>query len=170
MTASAGTVNGAPCTRMRMQLGSWGAGHVDADLTEPDALAGAVTVQLADVTAKGTVIAGGVANGRAAYRIVLGAAGWATALPAKGYHNDAGVKAALVLADAARACGETLGAAPATLLGPPKPRRVVARYQLQNPLPPPAWYMIRNTASATSARPTPKQSATTALSMPEPNS
>ena len=27
-----------------------------------------------------------------------------------------------------------------------------------------AWYMIRNTATATSARPTPKQSATTALS------
>lgn len=143
VTASAGTLNDAPCTRMRMQRGSWGAWFADADLTEPTEIAvgTAATIKLADVTASGTVIAGGVANGRAAYRVVGGAGKWSTALAAKGYHNDAGVKASLVLADAARECGETLGALPATMLGPHFARPAVSGYELLNLLAPRAWYV-----------------------------
>jgi hypothetical protein len=42
-------------------------------------------------------------------RVVGGAGGWGSALLAKPYHNDAGIKARLVCEDAAREAGETLG-------------------------------------------------------------
>ena len=70
MTAAAGTLNDAPATRMRIQSGSWGAWYADVDLTEATELTGAATIKLADVTLNGTIIAGGVANERATYRVV----------------------------------------------------------------------------------------------------
>jgi hypothetical protein len=168
VTASAGTLNGTPCTRMRMQLGSWGAWHVDADLAESVALAGTCEVKLADVTASGTVIAGGVANGRAAYRVVGGKAGWSTALAARGYSNDAGVKVALVLADAARECGETLGTPLDTRMGPHFARRAMAGYELLNELAPAAWYVDLAGVTQFGTRPTTAYSGDGARSRVEP--
>ncbi len=144
---SLGAVNGAPASRMRWQVGAFGPWWVDVDLTEPVELAGAVTVKLADVTGQGAIVSGGVAHGRAAYRIVGGKGGWGRPLPAKGYHNDAGVKASLVLADAARECGESLGVVPFALLGPHFARAgrtansAGTGHELLNQLAPGAWYI-----------------------------
>jgi hypothetical protein len=143
---SLGAVNGSPASRMRVQVGAFGAWWVDVDLTDPAELTGAVTVKLADVTASGTIVSGGVAHGRGAYRIVSGAGGWGKALPPKAYHNDAGVKVATVLADAARECGETLGALPTARLGPhfarmgATPNTLGTGFELLNMLAPGAWY------------------------------
>jgi hypothetical protein len=137
---SLGAVNGNAAARMRVQVGARGPGWADVDLTDPVELAGAVTVTLADVTLRGTVVSGGVAFGRAAYRIVGGAGGWGRALPAKPYHNDAGVKAAIVLADAARECGETAGALPTILMGHHYARKAGTGQETLNLLAP-AWYV-----------------------------
>lgn len=116
MTATA-TLNGNACARVRMQVPAWGAWWADVDLTEGVELSGSVTLQLADVTAVGTVMSGGVADGRATYRIIGGAGGWGRTLPRKGYHNDAGIRLSAVVGDAAATVGESVDDLPTTRLG-----------------------------------------------------
>jgi hypothetical protein len=136
-----GAVNGFACTRMRVQVPAWGAWWVDADLVEPQALAGRVTVTLADLTLSGTIVSGGVAEGRASYRIVAGAGGWGRTLGAKAYTSDALVKISTVIGDAAREAGETLGALPTTRMGPHYARTAGIASATLNSLAPRAWYV-----------------------------
>jgi len=119
-------------------MGAW---WVDADLVEPVALSGGVEVKCADVTAQGAIVSGGIVHGKAAYRIVGGKGGWGTSLPAKPYHNDALIKVATVLADAARECGEAVGALPTTRLGPHYARAAGPGFETLNLLAPGAWYV-----------------------------
>ncbi len=88
-------------------VGPWIADYLLLDETP---VSGAVTLVAGDLTLQGTVKPddSGTHLRRASGRIVAGAGGWATTLVPQGYHNDAGVKAALVADDAARAAGETL--------------------------------------------------------------
>lgn len=68
------------------------------------------TIKIADAEWRGTVGAeSGVFGGQWTGHIVGGAGRWSLGLPRKGYHNDGGVKPALVARDLARECGETLG-------------------------------------------------------------
>ncbi len=151
---SLASVNGTPALRARMQVGAFGAWWLDVSLADPVELAGVVAIKIADVTASGAVVSGGVAHGRAAYRIVGGSSGWGRTLPAKAYHNDAGVKASIVLADAARECGETLGTPPAATLGPHFARANRGGYELLNQLAPGAWYIDFAGVTQFGARPT----------------
>jgi hypothetical protein len=68
----------------------------------------AVTLALADLELKGTVVDGGAADGRAAYRIAGGAGGWGREVGVRSYSNDAGVLAATVVGDVAAEVGETV--------------------------------------------------------------
>ncbi len=110
MAASLGaTLNGHRATSARVQIPKWGLWYADVSLDGEITLKGAVTLQIADLTLKGTIIAGGPAKGRSSFRVVAGAGGWGKTLPKKSYANDAGVKVSTVLGDAAREAGETLG-------------------------------------------------------------
>lgn len=137
------TLNGHACTRARVQAPAWGAWWADVDLAEPEALSvGArVTLALADKTFSGTIVSGGAAEGRAAYRIAGGAGGWGRELPAKAYRSDTGVKASNVIGDAASACGETIASPPATKLGPHYARAAGAASAVLHALAPRAWYV-----------------------------
>jgi len=97
-------------------VGSW---FADCDLDERVELAGRVTLQIGPLTLSGTVSDSfsGSFGEATKIRIVAGANGWSKEVAAKAYHNDAGVKAATVLGDAARAVGETITGAPDTRLG-----------------------------------------------------
>ena len=110
MAASAATLAGHRATSATIQIPEWGCWYADASVDGEHALSGRVDLVIADLTLKGTVIAGGVSKGRAHYRIVAGAAGWGKQLPSKAYANDAGVKVSTVLGDVASAAGETLDA------------------------------------------------------------
>ncbi len=118
MTLATATLEGVPVTRCRVQVPAWGLWWADVELAEPEALAGAVTLALADVELEGAIVSGGPADGRAGYRLVAGAGGWGRELPARGYADDAGVKIASVLRDAAAAAGEAIEGAPTTRTGP----------------------------------------------------
>lgn len=118
---SVGQLGGNVCTRMRLQVPSWGCWWLDAETTEAVELTpGArVTAQIAERTLQGTIVNGYARDGIAGYRVVGGAGGWGKYLPAKSYHNDAGVKVSTVLGDIAAAVGETLqGVNPSARLGP----------------------------------------------------
>lgn len=89
-----------------------GVWFADVDFAEAPEVSGRVTLTTGDTTWSGTIDPerNGVFGDRRRCRIVAGAGNWGALLPAKGYHNDAGVKARDVAADAAREAGETLGA------------------------------------------------------------
>lgn len=105
------SVNGSPVRSLVLRYGTVGPWVADVELTSAPELAGRVTLQVGDATLSGTLVAQpaspfGLAFGA---RIVAGGGGWGSLLPRKGYHNDAGVKASLVAADAAREAGEQIG-------------------------------------------------------------
>lgn len=104
------TLNGTRVLDARLSIPGWGASYHDVTLEGEVSLTGAVTLLVSDLTIKGTILTGGVGQGRSFYRIVAGAGGWPKSLPKKSYANDAGVKLATVIGDAAAAAGETLDA------------------------------------------------------------
>lgn len=90
-------------------VGPWTA---EVEFIEAPALTGRVTIQLGSETLTGTIIpsSDGTFGLKRQSMIVGGAGAWGTVLAPKHYHNDAGVRAQLIAADAARESGETLGA------------------------------------------------------------
>lgn len=103
------TLNGHRVTSARATIPAWGAWYADVAVDGDHPLAGSVTLKVSDLTLVGSVIAGSAAQGRSNFRIVGGAGGWGKPLSPKSYANDAGVKHATILQDAAREVGETLG-------------------------------------------------------------
>lgn len=140
MTTATATLEGVPVTRCRVQVPAWGLWWADVELAEPEALAGAVTLAIADVELEGAIVSGGPADGRAGYRLVAGAGGWGRELPARGYADDAGVKIASVVRDAAAAAGEAVEGAPTTRTGPHYVRAAGPASAVLNALAPRAWY------------------------------
>lgn len=104
-------VNGRSVARALLSVPHEGVWFAELDLTDADPLEGAVSITLGASTLKGTVDtrSAGTFGLRRRVRVLAGAGGWHTVLKAQGYRNDAGVKASRIAADAAKACGETLG-------------------------------------------------------------
>ncbi len=95
-----------------------------------------------DLVLKGTVLSGGPAKGRSAFRIVAGAGGWGRVVPSKPYTNDAGVKLASVIGDAATEVGETFDAGSnSARIGPAWTRQNDQACRLLELLAPGAWYI-----------------------------
>jgi hypothetical protein len=111
MTEAFASVNGQRLTGFRLVVGNVGPWFAECDLEEAPALTGRVTITLGKQQLVGTVVAqqDGSFGLQQKCRIVGGANGWGRSLAPKNYHNDAGVKAQLIAADAAREVGETLG-------------------------------------------------------------
>lgn len=105
------SVNDKPCSSVRLTAGYVGPWQCEVELPYDDELPRPTRVQIGSLTLVGTPLAGmdGTYATQRKARIVGGAAAWSNAVPRKGYHNDAGVKALEVAQDAARECGETLG-------------------------------------------------------------
>ncbi len=115
---STATLNGIRATSASANIPAWGCWYAEAQLDGEHTLTGRVTLKIADLTLVGTVLSGGPALGRSSYRIVAGNGGWGRPLPKKSYANDAGVKVATVVGDAAQAVGETVATiAPALRVG-----------------------------------------------------
>lgn len=115
-------LNGSIVTKCRVQIPSWGCWFADVTTAEELAIAvGAqATIVASDLTLVGTVLAAGTYQDVSTFRVAGGAGKWGMTLAARGYTNDAGVKVAKMLTDAALECGETLDVStlPATTVGP----------------------------------------------------
>ena len=111
MTATSyATLAGHPVTRATIVMPASGAWWADVDFELAPDVSGRVELVGGGVTLSGTIDAGraGSYGQRRTLRLVGGAGAWATMLPARHYHNDLGVRAQLVLEDAAREAGETV--------------------------------------------------------------
>lgn len=163
MGLTAATLNGHRVTDARATIPAWGCWCVEASVDGEHELAGAATLQLADLTLKGTVLSGGAFKGRSGFRVVGGKGGWGKTLPRKGYANDAGVKGALVLRDAAREAGEVLDEATLTAIsGWSKPAFVRHEGQacdVLNLFAPQAWFVDELGVTRLGKRPTAKAPA-----------
>lgn len=135
------TLAGNAASRARVQVPAWGAWWADVDLVDDAELSGAVELIVGDATMQGTIVIGGAANGRASYRLVGGANGWGQTIAAKGYADDAGVKVATVLQDAANKAEETIAGLPATRLGPHYARTAGPASRVLADLAPQNWYV-----------------------------
>lgn len=151
---SLAALDGHAVTRGLVQVPAWGAWWADLDLADAEELTGAVTLTIGGATMQGTIVHGGAVDGRAAYRVVGGAGGWGRELPRRAYANDAGVKASLVLVDAARAAGETVAGLPTTRLGSHFARAEGPASAVLNLLAPRAWYVDADGVTRLGARPT----------------
>lgn len=138
---STATLNGSVCTRVAVNLPSWGAWWADVETDGESAFTGAVVLQLADLTLHGAIVSGGVRLGRGSWRIVGGAGGWSRPLPSKGYVNEAGVKLSKILTDAATECGETIADVPAGTVGPAFSRLSGPASAVLQLLSPQSWYV-----------------------------
>lgn len=107
---STATLSDNRCVSARANIPAWGCWYADAVLDDEVTLSGAVTLELADLALRGTIVSGGPYKGRSTYRVVGGTGGWGKTIERRGYANDAGVRLANVLTDAAQAAGETLDA------------------------------------------------------------
>ena len=87
-------------------VGAWTA---DLHLATDQAVSGAVSVVIGNLTLAGTVYRADVYGGQVRARVVGGAGGWRTSIPPQGYGSSSGVGLATILGDAAQACGETIG-------------------------------------------------------------
>jgi hypothetical protein len=135
---------GLRVTQARVYLHAWGAWYADVSVDGEHALSGAVALVLNDATFRGTVLSGGASFGRSDFRIVGGAGGWGKILPKRSYANDAGVKLASVVADAARECGETFDASTAPAgarLGPAWTRPSGPACRVLEQVSPSSWYV-----------------------------
>lgn len=142
-------------TKARSTLSAWGAWHADVALDGEHTLTGQVTLDLAGLLLQGTVLSGGPSEGRSFYRVVGGRGGWGKELPRKSYSNDAGVRLATVLEDAARECGEVIeGVSPSMRLGPSYTRPEGPAREVLELNAPQAWYVGEDGITRLGRRPT----------------
>lgn len=106
MSAATSTLGGSASTKLHVTIPAWGRAWADVSLAEPVALTGAQTLVAAGVSMRVSIVAGGVYEGRASYRVVAGEGGWSRSLRARGYMNDLGVRVGTILDAAATEVGE----------------------------------------------------------------
>lgn len=136
------TLGGFTATSARVNIPAWGCWYAEASIDGEHILSGRVTLKIADLTLVGTILSGGTMLGRSSYRIVGGAGGWGRTVPKKSYANDATVKVATVIGDAAREVGESVAVIAQTLrTGPAYVREEGPASLALNTLAPGAWYV-----------------------------
>ena len=111
------TVNGLPVVSGRLMIPLVGMWTADLELSGAGALQGAVTVIIGNMTLQGAVYRSSSFGGTTRVRLVAGAGGWRTVVPAQGYGNAGGVSCATVLNDVAAACGEAVNPPSGVMLG-----------------------------------------------------
>jgi hypothetical protein len=114
------SVNGHGISRAVLNVSYEGPWFADVVLGDdaPELVSGPVVFKIGTAELKGTLTAdhNGTFGLLRSIRIVAGGAGWRKLVGSKPYHNDANVKASLVVSDLAAEVGETIGTAPTNKL------------------------------------------------------
>lgn len=150
------TLSGHRVTSAQVHIPAWGCWYAEATIDGEVELSGKVELVLADLKLSGCILSGSVSNGRAAYRIVGGSGGWGKTIARRSYANDAGVRLATVLVDAAADAGETFDVstvAQADRVGPAYARPEEPAVRLLERLAPGAWYIGEDGVTRLGRRP-----------------
>jgi hypothetical protein len=135
------SLNGIGIVRGSVVVPSWGIWHADLWLESGETLSGSVSLQLADLTAKATVIRGVSTLGQAGYRVVGGAGGWRQAIGSWQYANAAGLTLSTVLQHTAAPIGETVNVPADVAIGTAFVRQAGRASLVLQQLIPGGWYV-----------------------------
>jgi hypothetical protein len=138
---SAATLSGLTCTRVALQLPAWGVWWADVEVDRPAALSGAATLVMGGQSYVGTVMSGGAFSGRSRFRVAGGAGGWGKSVVGRHYANDAGIRIAQIVGDAAGLAGETVEDVPAGTVGTQWTREDGPAARTLEALYPSQWYV-----------------------------
>lgn len=103
------TINGIPAHDIRVDVPRVGTWHAQVRLDDLTSTLTRLVIECAGLELRGVVAEDRIDHSERVLDVVGGAGGWSRVVEATSYANDAGVSAALVAADVARACGETIG-------------------------------------------------------------
>lgn len=134
-------LNGRRIVSGRITMPYYGAWVADVTIAVADVLPLASVLAFGDLTLTGTVYRMASFSGSRSARIVGGAAGWRKTIKAQGYSNPAGVRASLVLGDAAAAVGETVNLASDFIVGKAYVRETAPAERLLRQLAGPTWWI-----------------------------
>ena len=101
-------VNGIPIVKGRISIPGWGIWHADLWTDGDLAIGSAVTIELADLVAVGTVVRDVAWTGQRGVRVVGGAGGWRRAVTAQQYANPQGLTMSTIASDTATTVGESV--------------------------------------------------------------
>lgn len=147
-TCTIGGLRAMSCTVDIPSVGVW---YADGETDGDTVLSGACTIVLADLSLTGTIISGGVRNGRGVWRVAGGKGKWSMQLPHKSYHSSAGVKYSTILSDVVRETGETLEGIPSGSVGEHYVRNAAAASHVMHAICP-AWYVDTDGSTRIGAR------------------
>lgn len=102
------SINGQTAISAAITIPFYGPWSADVVLATTAAIPSSVTLAIGKLSLVGTVYRQSSFSGSRSVRIVGGAGGWRTTLPARGYSNAGGLKLSTVLGDAAREAKETI--------------------------------------------------------------
>lgn len=103
------TVNGIEAHALRVDVPRIGTWHAQLELDDLISALTRVVIVVGALELRGVVVEDRVDHSKRVLDVVGGAGGWSRVVEPTSYANDAGVRASLVAADVARACGETMG-------------------------------------------------------------
>lgn len=142
---STARLNGQDVLRAAVSLPRTSVWHAEVEtsaIAGMPALTGAVTLEIAGLTLKGTIVSGPAEHGgRRWYVIAAGAGKWRDVIAAKAYRGEIGIKLATVVTDAAQDCGETLGTLPDKTLGSAYVRTQAPAARALDLVAPEGWYV-----------------------------
>lgn len=133
-------LNGIRIRTATVTLPYHGIWHADVVLDKPVELSGRLTLVLGDLTLVGTAFRQGSFVGASYVRMIGGAGGWKTVIPAKEYASSFGVKFSVVAGDAAKSVGETLLVSSDFAVGTSYERQVAAAARVLDTFAP-LWWM-----------------------------
>jgi hypothetical protein len=149
------SINGQRCYRLNLSIPARGLWSADAVLDDVISFTGtSITLVLAGLTLVGSVVRGGNYSGEGSLRIVGGKGGWMQTIPQRFYQNPNGIKLGPVLADAAKACGESVTIDADTTLGLFFTREAAPACRVLNQLCP-SWYVQPDGTTRVGDRATP---------------
>lgn len=147
------TLNSVLIVRATIVIPRSGIWWADVQLADDTEQSGPVTIEIAGLTLQGTIVVGGTYRARGWWRVVGGAGGWRKPIPKLQYRDENGVQLSKVISDAAREAGETVGALPATRIGPAFVRPEGPASRVLESLIPESWYVDEVGSLQLGARP-----------------
>lgn len=110
-------LNGRRIVSARVTVPFYGAWCADVTLAIADTIPLTSVLTIGDLTLNGTIFRMASFSGSRSARLVGGGAGWRKVIPAQAYYNPLGVRASIVLGDAASIVGERLNLVTDSVLG-----------------------------------------------------
>lgn len=147
-------LNGARVTSATITIPIYGAWSADVEIEGTTAISPKVTLVIGGLSLVGTVIRQAAFAGARKVRIVGGAAGWRKQIAARGYSLPSGVRASVIIADAASESGETIGATLTNVVGNFFVRRKVKAERVLKLLANNVWYIDAAGVTQVQERPT----------------